>query len=308
MKVLLAPMEGILDHHMRAVLTGIGGYDGCFTEFVRITDQLLPAKVFRRASPELDSGGKTASGVPVTLQLLGGDPQAMAENAAKAVSLGAPAVDINFGCPSKFTTRKNGGSVLLREPERVHAITAAVRRAVPGDRPVSAKLRLGYEDNTLALDNALAVQDAGATFVTVHARTKVDGYRPPARWEELAALREALRIPLIANGDINGVDEYRRCRKASGCEDVMVGRGALRQPDLGQQLRQSAVESTQAGMEWPMIKTLLNEVADSMRATVDERHIVMRLKQWLGLLKQRHPAAGHYFLQIKTARYLSELP
>ncbi|MCB1639998.1 MAG: tRNA-dihydrouridine synthase, partial [Thiothrix sp.] len=152
MRLILAPMEGVLDAAMRALLTRIGGYDRCVTEFVRITNQQLPARVFQRRCPELLQGGHTAAGVPVYVQLLGGDPDYMALNARTVETLGAPGIDLNFGCPSKTVNRNDGGSTLLREPERVHRIVTRVRQAVSPQVPVTVKIRLGFHDSSLLED------------------------------------------------------------------------------------------------------------------------------------------------------------
>ena len=157
MKIVLAPMEGVVDHLMREMLTQIGGYDLCITEFVRVVDQKLPARVFTRLCPELLQGGKTRAGTPVRVQLLGQEPHWLAENAARAVELGSPGVDLNFGCPAKAVNKSRGGAVLLKETETLYRIVKAVRDAVPAQFPVSAKIRLGYDDTSLALDNAKAI-------------------------------------------------------------------------------------------------------------------------------------------------------
>lgn len=307
MKILLAPMEGVIDHHMREALTSVGGYDGCVTEFLRITDQHLPAKVFKRLSPELLSRGETRSGVPVILQLLGGDPDVMASNAQRAAQLGAPIIDINFGCPSIFVTRKMGGSVLLREPERVHAIVSAVRKAVDDTIPVTAKMRLGYEDDALALDNARAIEEGGAAELTVHARTKVEGYAPPARWEALAPLREALSIPIIANGDIRSLSDYRRCVEVSGCVDVMLGRGALNDPSLAMQIKHSDHEAPLTPMAWEAIISLILATSESMEPDYPQKYLVMRIKQWLGYLRTDHPEGQRVFDLIRRMTELVEV-
>jgi tRNA-dihydrouridine synthase C len=307
MKIMLAPMEGVIDHHMREALTRLGGYDGCVTEFIRITGQRLPDRVFTRLSPEMARQGKTTSGVTVVVQLLGGDAAMMAANAQRVVQLGAPAIDINFGCPSNIVNRKMGGSILLRQPQRVHAIVAAVRQAVPPAVPVTAKMRLGYEDDALALDNALAIEAAGAAELTVHARTKVEGYAPPARWEALAPLREALTIPLIANGDIRTVTDYQRCREISGCEDVMLGRGAISDPSLARQIKQSASGESVAPMSWAAITTLILETNAQMANEYPEKYLVMRLKQWLAMLRRYHPQGEQVFNEIKQIKGLTEI-
>ena len=187
MKLLLAPMEGLIDHSLRDVLTRAGGVDRCVSEFIRVTDQLLPARVFLRLMPELAHGSRTAAGTPVRAQLLGSDAACLADNAARLAALGAEGVDLNFGCPAPTVNRHRGGAVLLDEPDLVHAIVAAVRRAVPASLPVSAKMRLGHRDESLMLDNARAIAAAGACELVVHARTKAHGYRPPAYWERIAA-------------------------------------------------------------------------------------------------------------------------
>lgn len=307
MKVLLAPMEGVIDHHMREALTGVGGYDGCVTEFMRITDQLQPGRVFKRLLPELEHQGKTPSGVPVTLQLLGGDAGAMAANAQRAAQLGAPAIDINFGCPSRLVTSKMSGSALLQEPEQVHTIVAAVRQAVDSTVPVTAKMRLGYEDDALALENALAIESAGAMELTVHARTKLEGYTPPARWEALAPLREALTIPLIANGDIRSLDDYLRCVEASGCEDVMLGRGAISNPALAMQIKQGPQAEKLEPMAWQDIAALVTDCSERMSQEYREKYVVMRIKQWLKMLRGEHHPAQLAFEKIRLLQKVSEI-
>lgn len=117
MKVMLAPMEGVVDHLMRDMLTRVGGFDQCVTEFVRVVDQKLPKKTFYRLCPELHNGGKTPSGVPVRVQLLGQHPKWLAENAQTAVELGSPGVDLNFGCPAKTVNKSKGERFYLKKPK-----------------------------------------------------------------------------------------------------------------------------------------------------------------------------------------------
>lgn len=299
MRILLAPMEGVLDAPMRRLLTAIGGYDACVTEFIRVSDTALDARALQRHCPELVDGCTTASGTPVILQLLGSEPELLAQSARAAIEAGASAIDLNFGCPSRFVNRNQGGAVLLKEPQRMAAIIATVRRSVPSAIPVSAKIRLGYHTPEHAVDLACAVQEAGASFITVHARTREDGYRAPARWEWLGRIREALAIPLIANGDINSVEDYRQCRAISGCEDVMLGRGALMQPDLALQLRAAVGEHHHAPMQWndiaPLFQRLVHFIPPGNRSDA-------RLKQWLNMLRLRHHDAEHAFEKIRTLR------
>jgi len=307
MNIMLAPMEGVADSRMREILTTIGGYQSCVSEFVRITDNLLPPKVFHRISPELKNGGSTPVGTPVIVQLLGGNPESMAANADRAVGLGASGVDINFGCPSRLVNRKAGGAVLLKSPERIYAVVKAVRDAIASDIPISAKLRLGYDNTDLAIDNALATQEAGADFITVHARTRADGYKSPARWEWLARINESTDIPVVANGDINSVEDYLRCRHISGCDDVMIGRGAIAKPDLAKQIKCHQQGIAYEPMVWDEIRPLVLQMGRSMEDGVKDKHIGMRIKQWLVYLKRDYIEAQHCFNRIRKISNFSEM-
>ena len=151
-------MEGLTDPIMRDVLTHVGSFDWCVTEFIRVTDSVLPDHIYQAYCPELQNGGKTAAGTPVHVQFLGNNPEMLAANAVRAAELGAPAIDMNFGCPAKTVNRHRGGSVLLDEPEVVHELVKAVRDAVPAHIPVSAKMRLGYMDRSFMLENAHAIE------------------------------------------------------------------------------------------------------------------------------------------------------
>ena len=177
MRVILAPMQGVLDPFVRQLLTEVNDYDLCITEFVRVVDQLLPEKVFYRLCPELKNQGFTSSGTPVRVQLLGHHPECLAENAIRAIDLGSHGIDLNCGCPSKTVNGSNGGAALLKQPELIYRATQALRQAVPNEFPVSVKVRLGWDDISQAFEIADAVEQGGATEITVHGRTKADGYR-----------------------------------------------------------------------------------------------------------------------------------
>lgn len=230
--VVLAPMEGVTDAPMRAAFGESGAFTYAVAEFLRVAHTIPGRAVVRRHVPELMTGGRTPSGLPVQLQLLGGDPGRMAEAAAVAHAAGAAAIDLNFGCPAKTVNRHDGGAALLRDPPRVRAVVAAVRAAVPRAVPVSAKLRLGW-DNADAIDEVAAMAaEGGAAWLTIHGRTRAAGYAPPAYWWPIGRVRERLGLPVVANGDIWTVADLRRCRDETGCRHFMLGRGALADPRL----------------------------------------------------------------------------
>lgn len=303
MRIILAPMEGLADVYLRRLITAQGGFDWVVSEFVRVVDSPLPERVFYNLCPELYDGGHTRAGTPVRIQLLGNHLQAMAANAERAIALGSHGIDLNFGCPSKTVNRSQGGAVLLREPESLYRIVAAVRAALPISVTVSAKMRLGYEDTRLMLDNAAAIEAGGANEITVHARTKTQGYAPPAHWDQLARIREHLSIPLIANGDIWTVDDYHACTNLVGTADVMLGRGAVRNPDLASRIR----HNRHAPMAWHGLGAMLGEFWSEIRAVMPARYCAGRLKQWLNHLRQGHPEAEDMWKLVRGERDIAVL-
>ena len=298
MQIYLAPMEGLVDPIMRDIISRIGGVDRTVTEFVRISDRVLPRRVYRRLCPELDQQGRTAAGVPVFVQLLGSDPQLLADTAARLVEMGAPGVDLNFGCPAKTVTRNRGGSILLREPELVGQIVAAVRQAVPANVAFTAKMRLGYDDDSLALENAAAIADGKVDELCVHARTKVEGYRPPAHWHWIDRIRRAVPVAVVANGEIWNRDDFNRCKQISGCERVMLGRGLISQPDLALQVRAEQQGLTVTPMPWTELIGWVEDYYRQLHA-IAPKYADGRLKQWLGLLRRNYPQAQRLLLQIR---------
>jgi len=295
-------MEGLTDPIMRDVLTHVGSFDWCVTEFIRVTDSVLPDHIYYSYCPELKTEGKTAAGTPVHVQFLGNNPEMLAANAVRAATLGAPAIDMNFGCPAKTVNRHRGGSVLLDEPEVVYELVKAVRNAVPAHIPVSAKMRLGYMDRNFMLDNAHAIEDAGASWVTVHARTKADGYTPPAFWDQLQPIREALKINVIANGEIWNNTDARQCQLESGCEDLMIGRGAVTTPDLTQCIRNNSDEPL---LCWQDLLDLQRRFINGPSKT--EIGMVGRYKQWLGMMSKHYPEAKMLWNEIKRLKKIDEI-
>lgn len=302
--ILLAPMEGLLDFTLRDILTRAGGIDRCVSEFIRVTGTLLPERVFTRIVPELLNGGRTLAGVPVHAQLLGSDPVCLGENAARLAVLGPAGIDLNFGCPAKVVNRHGGGAALLQDPELLARIVAAVRRAVPSHMPVSAKMRLGFDDDACAVECAQAIVSGGAGELVVHARTKAHGYRPPAYWERIADIRAAIEIPVIANGEIWTVEDALRCRAVSGCHALMLGRGAVADPGLALAIAARSREATGApadALAWPALLPLLREFWALVAVHIAlPRHRAGRIKQWLNYLRRRYPEAELAYAAVRT--------
>ena len=302
----MAPMEGVIDYTVRNILTRIGGYDQCVTEFIRVTRHLLPPKVFYRDCPELHHGGKTQAGVPVYVQLLGGEPQPLGDNAAVAESLGAPGIDLNFGCPAKTVNRHDGGAVLLKNPHRLFDIITTVKKSV--HIPVTAKVRLGFDNKDLSQDIARAVDEAGAARLTIHARTKKEGYTPPAHWEFIALMKEGVSVPIVANGDVWTLEDYIRCREMTGCEDVALGRSALSRPSLAREIKAFVQGQAQKPMSF---KELMEDWGGPFLQMSQEQrgdsYALNRFKQWLRFLCRHYTEAQKLFEVVKRQQTLDEL-
>ena len=298
-------MEGVIDAPMRARLTGIGGYSRCVTEFVRVTDVLLPERVFFRLCPELMADGCTPVGTPVYVQLLGSDEQALAVNAKRAVQLGAKGVDLNFGCPAKTVNNSMGGSILLREPARVANLVRAVRDAVPAEIPVTAKIRLGYENSDSLADIVHGVHEAGASELAIHARTKFDGYKPPAFWDTVKpVIDNQTQRKTVINGEIWTVEDSAEAMRRSACGHIMLGRGALSAPDLAQRIHEDNTQ--RQPIAW---SKLIDEVLDQFLCSDRQspRHIGNRTKQWLAYLKRTYPEAAQLFQRIRTLHNAADI-
>jgi len=236
-KIILAPMEGVLDPLMRGLICSINQYDLCITEFLRIVDQLLPSHVFHRICPELENNSLTSCNTPVRVQLLGQEPNWMAENAVRAIELGSRGVDLNFGCPAKMVNKNRGGAVLLKDPEQIYKIVSNVKTSVGDAHSVSAKIRLGFDDSSLLDEVVHAIESAGANLLTIHARTKKDGYRPPAHWHLIKGMVDKYNIEIVANGEIWNKESAQLCIDSSKSRSLMLGRGALALPNLANVIR-----------------------------------------------------------------------
>lgn len=301
MRIFLAPMEGVVDHHMRDIMRTVGGVDAYVTEFIRVTEHTLPRRVFIHYCPELlpEFG---AEHPPTRVQLLGSNPETLSLNARKAAKLGAPAIDLNFGCPAKTVNRNRGGACLLDDTQLIYDIVSEVRKQVPDHILVTAKIRLGYEDRNTYLDNAIAIEQAGASEITVHARSKADGYNAPAHWEYIKHIRQALSIPVIANGEIWSLEDFRICRDITQCEDFMLGRGLLAKPDLANEIKAYMDGSEFTPLEWRQVAQHLHHFFIDTSTAYPKKYMGNRVKQWLHYLSMQYGEAIDLFDTIKKSR------
>ncbi len=275
---MLAPMEGITHPPLRALLAAHGGLGIVCTEFVRVTRNAVSPKVLRRQVVR-------APGVPLCVQVMGNDVERMAEAAEMMVEAGADVVDINLGCPAPRVVRKGVGSAMLTRPALLYDVLCAMRERVPG--LLSAKIRAGFDDAEHVVTIARTVEAAGADYLVVHPRRRADFYDGVADWRIIATLKQALRIPIVGNGDVWYATDALRMERETGCDGVMIGRPALRNPWIFRQ-----VDELRRGVEpfrpdgedlWRWFETLARTLDDHFG--YDDAPAIGRVKEmvtWVG--------------------------
>lgn len=218
---MLAPLEGVSHPVFRQMIAEKGGVGIVCTEFVRIGTNPVSAKSMAQHVVKAD-------GVPLSVQVMGTHVETMADAAGLTAEAGADVVDINLGCPSPRVVRKGAGSAMLKDPELLYNVICGMRERVPG--LLSAKIRAGFDESESVVNNALTVQAAGADYLVVHPRRRCDFYTGVADWRIVKTLKEALDIPVMGNGDVWYAEDVQRIRDETGCDGVMMGRPALRNP------------------------------------------------------------------------------
>ncbi|MCK4539116.1 MAG: tRNA dihydrouridine synthase DusB [Candidatus Krumholzibacteria bacterium] len=228
-RVCLAPMAGFTDAPYRLICREFGA-DFCVTEMVSADGLVRAGDKTRRIMERLEGEG------PVGVQLFGSDPGILAE-AAKIVEETGPAfIDLNFGCPVKKVTRRNGGVAIMRDLDLMEQICSRVVQAV--NLPVTAKIRSGWsavEENYI--EAGRVAQGAGCAAVAIHARYRTQGFSGNATWAHIAKLRSELDIPVIANGDVKEPEDYFKIVDETGCTLVMIGRGAFGRPWIFREIK-----------------------------------------------------------------------
>jgi tRNA-dihydrouridine synthase B len=281
-RVMLAPLCGITDAVFRKICLDRGA-DLCVTE-------MISSEGLVRNSPQVGAlRGLDMSHGPLSLQIFGNEPEKMGEAAAILSELEPRYLDMNFGCPVRKIVDRNGGSAVLKDVDLLHRIC---KRVVERSRaPVSAKIRSGWDKPTSAqlTDIGRAIQDAGVSMIAVHARTKKQGFSGVADWMLIETIKNAVSIPVVGNGDVDGPDAYFKIREQTGCDAVMIGRCAIGNPWIFAEIR-AAIEGR------PYVPPQAEE-----RVAVLLRHVRL-------LVEQLGEPTGVVVARKIMAAYLKRLP
>ena len=295
-KLYLAPMEGLGALPFRKAMCSIGGFDEACTEFIRVPENAHVESLARVYD------ANALHPFPQAAQIMGANPELMGAMTAALCKKNAPRIELNCGCPSNTVTGRGAGSSLLKTPDLLFEI--AKRMVSSTTKPVSVKMRTGYDDTSLFKENLFAAQEAGACFITLHARTKADGYKNPANWEYIAMAKQLLKIPVIGNGDILQVEDALSMLHQTHCDGIMIGRGAVINPwifwEIKNHYSNCATEKTFAAL-----KIFLEIFVSHIRQDSSEKNKLNHFKQLIQYLFRYNCSLETYKKSVLTKGYPS---
>lgn len=297
---MLAPLEGVSHPTFRDMIAEIGGVGIVCTEFVRITSNPVSAK-------QMEEQVIKAPGVPLSVQVMGTDVEHMSDAARLVAQAGADVVDINLGCPSPRVVRKGAGSAMLKNPELLFDVLSGMRSEVSG--LLSAKIRAGFDEADSVVMNAKTVEAAGADYIVVHPRRRCDFYQGVSDWRIVKRLKEELSIPVIGNGDVWYASDALRMMAETGCDGVMIGRPALRNPWIFQQIAALMDDKPPAAPTGEDVCAWLRDVSE--RYVVAFPHLkygpIGKMKELLTYLGRAVPDGGDFRRTVLRLQTIDEI-
>lgn len=292
--LLLAPMEGVGDIYFRKTISLVGGFNEAVRPFVRV-----PKNAHIKSLSKVYVKDEIAP-IPLTAQLIGSDINLMASMAKEMEKRGSLRIDLNCGCPSNKVTKRSAGATLLKDPDLLFQLVSALVKATKV--PITVKMRSGYNDTSLFKENLLAVQEAKATYITLHPRTKLQGYKSFANWDLIAEAKSYLKIPVVGNGDIFSADKALKMLKTTKCDALMIGRGALINPFIFHEIR-SLFSKKQFLYTTDDLITYLHNYKNQISHLSTTRLKINKLKQLISFLFQKSPDLLTKQKQFLTTKY-----
>lgn len=294
----LAPMEGVTHPLLREYLASRGGIGVVCTEFVRVTSHPLGKKILKKHVVRPSVGA-------LSVQVMGNHLEQMAEATRIVTDGGADIVDVNLGCPAPRAVRKGVGSALLKDLSLLGRVLERMRAST--HLPLSAKIRAGFNDAQGVREVARVVQESGADFLTVHPRRRVDFYKGTADWRIIAVLARDLAIPVVGNGDIWYAEDALRMETETGCQAVMLGRPALRNPWIFRQIAALRSGDVPVRPDGQMVIEHLTQLAGLLREEFGERGALGMLKEQLRYLARAVREDVGFGRAVLQAETLNEL-
>ena len=298
--LVLAPLAGHTDRAFRALVKRLGGCGLVVTEMVSSEGLTRGSK----ASREIAS--VTESERPVGVQVFGTDPHRLADSAAMVEELGANLIDVNMGCPVPKVTRLGAGAALMRDIGRVTQVISQMVKSA--GIPVTAKIRSGWDHDSInAREVALALEDAGAAAITIHPRCRSEHHRGRAAWRVIRDVKEAVKVPVIGNGDVRSAEDAKAMMAETGADGIMVGRGALENPWVFRQIRD---ELAGRGVWQPTTNDYREAIGfftESLAEYLPEKLVVNRVKALVGWISKGLPRGGALRKNVYASKSLPEV-
>jgi nifR3 family TIM-barrel protein len=291
--LFLAPMEGVADACFRKAMGKVGGFDAAVRDFLRVPKNAhVKSLATQYNSEELGS-------TPLFAQLMGADPDLVAEMGLEMERRKAPRIDFNCGCPSNRVNGRQAGSSLLKDPDFLHTMTKTLVSAV--SIPVSVKIRSGYADTSLFKENLLAIEEAGAKYITLHPRTKIEGYSPPANWDLIKVAKSTVNIPIVGNGDILTVGDALRMLAMTKCDALMIGRGSIINPFIFHQIYAHFSSKTFVP-KWSDYLVFFKTYFQGLDQNLSDKSKVNKLKQLFGFVFKKTPTLLEKRIEVLRAK------
>lgn len=289
--LILAPMEGVADRPFRKALSLIGGFDEACTEFIRV-----PINAHVESLAKVYDANEI-SPIPLVAQVMGSDPVLVAKMGQELEKKGAHRIDLNCGCPSNTVTGRGAGSSLLKDPLFLYEVAKSLKDAL--NVPVSVKMRIGFQDTSLFDDNLKAIVDAGIDLLTIHPRTKVQGYSGKADWSFIQKAKKTTSLPIIGNGDLTSLDCALKMLQQTDCDALMIGRGAVMDPFIFQKIK-AHFENKPFIFDFSKMEFFLKSYLDFLHKDTSSKMKINKLKQILNFIFKSSTSLESYRKNMLT--------